>query len=186
MIRSLTLLIFIFLTACVSMPARTLKKGEEPQANQIILIGRLTIDKKLPKSTNFIDVTGILDSGLIRAGKTDKPLVQSLSGWDFTSTDIQAKYGELFIVPYERIAHIAVSGIYSFSYNNKGQETYVFPVRGFIRAEPGARYFYVGHISLKLDEFYGLKSAHVIDEFEQDSKSLSRFKGIRKSLMVIE
>jgi hypothetical protein len=91
------------------------------------------------------------------------------------------KRDETFSVPYNKYPTIYVNGAYAFSFEKRGQETYMFPLRGTIDTNVGARFIYIGHITLILDDFFTMKSFTVKDEFDSD-KSLARFKGIKKSL----
>jgi hypothetical protein len=174
--------ILIFLIAGCTLPKRSVTDLKNTPPDQIVLVGKLSINKKLPESSHVIDVIGILDSGVLRAGPTALAEIDPRPD-AFEKDDIMVKWDELFSVPYNKYPRIYVNGVYAYSFEKRGKETYMFPLRGTIRTDVGARYIYIGHISLILDDFFTLKSVSVKDEFESDEKSLARFKGIKKSLL---
>jgi hypothetical protein len=175
--------ILLFTGAC-TMPRRSVESVDQIPNSQVILVGRLSINKNLPPSTNVIDTMDITASGLIRASAAPLPFLETKPS-GFEKNDLLVKWDELFSVPFEHYSDIFVNGIYAFRYDRKGPETFSFPVMGSIHVPIDARYLYVGHISLKLDDFYNLESLRVIDEFKKDAKRLARFPGIHKSLFKI-
>lgn len=181
--KSLILTLIFFICGC-TLPKRSVVDMKTVPPEQIILVGKLSIDKKLPKSTHVIDTIGITESGVIRAGENPQSRIDPRPS-SFEKDDIMVKWDETFSVPFNKLPEINVSGMYAYTFGKFGQEVYMFPVHGSIHTVGGARYIYIGHISLKLDDFFTLKKVVVIDEFDSD-KSLAHFKGIKKSLFRVQ
>lgn len=183
MMKLYVFLVFILIQGC-TIPKRSTGDLKAVPKNQVILVGKLSINKKLPESSHVIDVMDMTKSGLIRAGDSPQQFAKEPPS-DFEKNDILVKWHDTFSVPYDRFNVIYVSGVYAFSFDKFGQNTYLFPIRGEINTKTGSRFVYVGHISLQLDDFFVLKSAKVIDEFDKDPSLQTKFKGIKKSLFVI-
>lgn len=162
------------------MPRRTVENLADVKADQIVLVGRLSINQKLPESTNVVDTIGITEGGVVRVSEGPLPFTEPRPD-KFEKHDMLVPWGKSFGVAYERRPQLWVSGIYAFTFNKFGQQTYAFPVTGIIKTGGGGKYFYVGHIKLKLEDFFVLKDVQVVDEFATD-KGLARYPGIKKSL----
>lgn len=175
------LALFIFTLAGCTTPNRSTNDLTNLRDDQIVLVGRLSIDQKMPESTNVIDTIGVTEGGILRASSSPQAVVETKT-YGFENGDILVKWGELFSVPYAKSPVIYVNGIFTYLYDRNGPNNFFFPVGGTIRTRGTRRYIYIGHISLHLDDFYVMKSVKVIDEFDKDSALLARFKGIQKSL----
>lgn len=169
-------------SAC-TLPHRSAENLDEVPDGQVVLVGRLSFSRKLPPSSHVVNVMDAINSGLLRASAGPLPFLESRPS-SFEKDDILVRLDDIFSVPFDRYPQVFVSGIYSFRYDEKGRETYAFPVMGSFRVPAKARFLYLGHITLKLDDFYTLKGVKVTDEFDKDSKLFARFPGIRKSLFV--
>jgi hypothetical protein len=176
-------LLLIFLAGCTT-PNVSTSDLSKVKKDQILILGKITINKKFPESTNVLDVMDVTKSALIRASSAPLPF-HEVKPSSFEKGDILVKWGENFSVPFERFPEVYVQGIYAFTYDKTGQTTFTFPITGFFNVPTGARSIYVGTIALEVDDFFLLKSVRVIDEFEGSKKVFGKYPALKKSLFQI-
>lgn len=174
---------FLALTlfACTT-PTQSLTNLKELPKDRTILVGKITINKKLPESTNVLDVMDVTKSALIRSSLAPLPFHE----WrpeKFDKGDLLVKWGEIFAVPVETGDATYVQGVYAFTYDKKGQTTYAFPVMGFVKIPAKSTFVYLGTIELKVDDFFQLEAVTIRDDFGKLAKD--KYPKIQKSLFQV-
>jgi hypothetical protein len=173
--------LFLFLVACTT-PTQSLTNLKELPKDRTILVGKITINRKFPESTNVVDVMDVTKSALIRSSLAPLPFHE----WrpeKFDKGDLLVKWGDVFAVPVEKGDATYVQGVYAFTYDKKGQTTYAFPVMGFVKIPANSTFVYIGTLDLKVDDFFQLEAVTIRDEFGKLDKE--KYPKIKKSLFQI-
>jgi hypothetical protein len=176
--------LWILATACTT-PQMSTSDLSKVGGNDVVLIGKITLNRKLPDSTNVVDVYDVTKSVVIRTDSSPQPLITKDPS-SFEKNDIMVKWGEVFTVPVARQSPIFINGMYSLVYNKFGHNTYSFPIIGRVNVKPGAKYLYIGHIHISVDDFFKFKFITITDEFSKDTAKLKHLKGIQKSIFELD